>query len=223
MSRRFRDLIRLPGFTASPSGPASGDAWFRSDTAQVQASDGQAGEPITVGPTGNVPAVASGRWHALPGFGNAAAVAMPNERLFAIPFYPGRACTLTGIAVNVTLALVGGVVRLGLYESDGELPTDLVADYGTLGVGLTGIQSLTGLTTPVRPVLHYVVLARQFGGLSLSISGRSSTDPMVATATPVIASNPNAYYIDGVGGALPASFGAPAGTDQGPCFRIQLT
>lgn len=215
--------LRLLNRTVPPSGPAAGDTWYRADTDRVEVSDGQAGEPITVGPVGNVPVVASTRWHALPGFGNAAAVAMPNERLFAIPFYPGRSCTLTGIAVNVTLALVGGVVRLGLYESDGALPTDLVADYGTLGVGLTGIQSLTGLTAPVRPVLHYIVLARQFGGLSLSISGRSSTDPMVATATPVIASNPNAYYIDGVGGALPASFGAPAGTDQGPCFRIQLT
>lgn len=216
-------LLRLLSRTTAPASPAAGELWYDSPGARVRASDGAPGAPLVVGPHGNVPVVASTRWHALPGFGNAASINLTNERLYAVPFWPGRACTLTGVALNVTLALVGGVVRAGLYESDGELPTSLVADYGTIGVGLTGIQSATGLTTPVRPALHFLVLARQTGGLTLSVSGRSSTDPMVATATPVIASNPNAYYIDGISGALPASFGAPAGTDQGPCFRIQLT
>lgn len=216
-------LLRLLSRTTPPASPAAGEVWYDAPGARVRASDGLAGEPLVVGPTGNLPAVAAGRWHLIgTGFGNAASINLTNERLLAVPFWPGRACELNAVALNVTLALVGGVVRIGLYESDGALPTNLVADYGTVGVGLTGTQSATGLTTAVRPALHFIALARQTGGLTLSVSGRSSTDPLVSTSTPTIAANPNAYFIDGVGGALPASFGAPAGTDQGPCFRIQL-
>jgi len=216
-------LLRLLNLPATPAAPASGDVWYRSDTDQVHASDGQAGQPLTVGPTGNLPVVRPSGWHNLPGYGNAAALSIANGRLFALPFWPGRTATLTGVAANVTTALIGGSLRMGLYASDGVLPTTLLADYGTVDTGLTGIQSITGLSTAVRPVLHYLVIARQGGGLSMSVSSRSSWEPIVSDASPTIASNTNTYFVDGVTGALPASFGVPAGTDQGPCLVVQLT
>lgn len=224
MSRRFRDFVRFSPFTAMPSGTAAGDAWYRSDTKQLRASDGQAGEPLTIGPEGNLPVIRSTAWHGLPAWGNTGTANVPVNRMFALPFWPGRQCTLTGMAGNVTLALVGGNLRFGLYASDSNgLPTTLVADYGTVTAGLTGIRSITGQSTPVRPVLHYLVVGRQGGVLNLGLTTRLTWDPIVSETTPTITGTLNCYYKDGISGALPASFGAPDGLDTAPAVSLQLT
>lgn len=223
MSVLFRHLARLFNTTATPAAPASGDLWYRSDLDQVHASDGAAGTPLTVGPEGNVPVVRASAWHAVPAYGAQATANVPVNRMFALPFWPGRTCTLTGMAANVTLALVGGNLRMGLYASDGVLPSTLVADYGTVTAGVTGIRSITGLSTSVRPVLHYLVVGRQGGVVNLGLTTRATWDPIVSETTPTIAGTLSAYYIDGVSGALPAGFGTPAGTDTGPALSVQLT
>jgi len=223
VSRRLRDLLRLAALTSPPAGSSEGDVWYDTTADQVRASDGSAGTSLTLGPTGNLPVIASTRWHSLPGYGNAASIGIPDGRLYALPLWPGRTCTVTAVAANVTLALVGASLRMGVYSSDGVLPTTLLADYGTVGATLTGIQTISGLSTAVRPVLHYLVIGRQGGIGTVNVSSRSSWDPIVSDASATIASNTNTYFIDGVTGALPASFGAPAGTDQGPCLTVQLT
>jgi hypothetical protein len=221
--RRFGHLARLLNLTAPPASPAAGDIWYRSDTDQVRGSDGLAGESLTIGPEGNTPVVRSTFWHGLPAYGNTATANVPVNRMFAIPFWPGRTCTLTGMAANVTLALVGGNLRMGVYSSDGVLPTALLADYGTVGAGLLGIRSITGLSTPIRPVLHYLVIGRQGGIVNLGLTTRATWDPIIAEASPTIAGTLNCYYINGVSGALPASFGTPAGNDTAPAISVQLT
>lgn len=223
MSRRFRDLLRLAPFTSAPAGAAAGDTWYRSDLAQVHASDGGAGVPLTLGPDGNLPVIRSTAWHGLPAYGATGTANVPVNRMFAIPFWPGRACTLTGLAGNVTLALIGGNLRMGLYASDGVMPTSLVADYSTVSAGLTGIRSITGLSTAVRPVLHYLVIGRQGGVVNLGLTTRLTWDPIVSETAPTITGALNCYYIDGVSGALPASFGTPAGLDTAPAISVQLT
>lgn len=223
MSVLMRSLARLFATASTPSSPAEGDLWWRSDTDQVHASDGAAGLPVTVGPVGNLPVVRPTAWHALPPFGPAGTASIPADRLFALPLWPGRRCTLTAVAANVTLALVGGSLRFGIYASDGALPTTLVADYGTVTSGVTGVRSITGLSTVLRPVLHFAVVARQGGVLNLGLTSRSTWDPIVSESTPTLAGDLNAYYRDGVSGALPASFGAPAGTIASPALSLQLT
>lgn len=197
--------------------------WYRSDLGQVRASDGQSGTSLTVGPSGNLPVIATTRWHGLPAYGATGTANVPVNRVFALPFWPGRACTLTGLAANVTLALVGGNIRFGLYAADEALPTTLVADYGTVTAGVTGIRSITGLSTAVRPVLHYLVVGRQGGVVNLGLTTRQTWDPIVSETTPTITGALNCYYIDGVSGALPASFGAPSGLDTAPAISVQLT
>lgn len=220
--RRFAHLAQLLGLGTDPAAPSAGDLWYRSDTDQVRGSDGAAGQALTIGPYGNVPAVRSGSWHTLPPQGAASSANFPADRLFALPFYPGRTCTVQAMAVNVTLALVGGNIRMGVYASDGTLPSTLLADYGTVTVGLTGIRSITGLSTVVRPVLHFLVIVRQGGVLNLGLSSRDTWDAFVSDAAPVLADSRNTYYRDGVSGALPASYGAIAGTVQGPSVAVQL-
>lgn len=221
--RRFLAALQLFRTTVTPT-VEEGDLWYRSDLDQVHAWDGaSSGDPVTVGPTGNAPVIRSGAWHGFPAYGANTAANVPDGRLFAIPFWPGRSCTVTAIAANVTLALVGGNLRFGLYASAGALPGALVADWGTVATGVTGIRSVTGLSTPVRPVLHWLVVARQGGLLNLGLSARDTWEPCVSETTPTIGANVSAYYRDGVTGALPASYGAVAGSVQGPSLSVQLT
>lgn len=216
--------LRLINRTSSPASPAAGDVWYRSDLGQVHASDGASGDPLTIGPEGNVPVVSSGRWHALPPYGAQGTANVPVNRMFALPFWPGRTATVTAVAGNVTLALVGGNLRFGLYTATAAgLPGSLVADWGTVDAGLTGIRQITGLSTVVRPVLHYLIVGRQGGALNLGLTTRASWDPIVSETVPTIAGNFNSYFFDGVSGVLPSSFGAPAGADTGPAVSIQLT
>jgi hypothetical protein len=143
--------------------------------------------------------------------------------MFALPFWPGRTCTITAMAADVTLALVGGNLRMGIYQSDGVLPAALLADYGTVTAGLTGIRQISGLSTVVRPVLHFLVIGRQGGILNLGLTTRDTWDPIISEAAPTIAGTLNSYFIDGVGGALPGTFGTPAGSATGPALSVQLT
>lgn len=223
MSALFRHLARLFATSIDPTSPAAGDLWWRSDLAQAHASDGGSGLAVQVGPFGNLPVVRPAAWHNLPPQGNPGTATVPADRLFALPLWPGRSCTLTATAVNVTVALVGGNVRMGLYASDGALPTSLVSDYGTVTVGVTGIRQITGLSTALRPVLQYFVVARQGGALNLGLSAKDTWEPVVSDASPVLDTNRNTYFRDGVSGALPSSFGAVSGTIQGPSAAIQLT
>lgn len=221
--RRMGHLLRLLNVTTPPAAPTSGDIWYRSDLGQIRASDGSAAvEQLTIGPTGNVPTVRATAWHNVPAYGNAASANIPDGRLFAMPFWPGRLCNITGIAANVTLALASNL-HMGIYLSDGVLPTTLLADFGTVSAAVLGTAQIGGLNTRVRPVLHYLVCARQGAGVNLGVTTRSTWDPIIAPTSPVLAANRNAYYIDGVGGALPASFGAPAGTDLGVALSVQLS
>lgn len=216
-------LLRLLNRTSPPISHESGDIWYRSDTGQFRGSDGLAGEPLTIGPEGNLSVIRSTAWHGLPVYGATATANVPVDRMFALPFWPGRTCTLTAMAANVTLALVGGNLRMGIYNSDGVLPTTLLADFGTVGAGLTGIRTISGLSVAVRPVLHYIVIGRQGGVLNLGLTTRNTWDPIVSETTPTIAGSLNCYYQTGIGGALPASFGTPAGLDTAPAVSLQLT
>jgi hypothetical protein len=218
-------LLRLLNRTTNPTPtPASGETWYDSVKDQVLISDGQSGDPIVVGPYGNLPVVAAGRWHLLPAYGAQATANVPAGTMFALPFQPGRTCTLTAVAANVTLALVGGVLRFGLYTATaGGLPGALVSDFGTVSVGVTGIRQISGLSTVVRPVLHYLVVGRQGGAVNLGLTTRATGDPIVSEASPTIAGNFSAYTQTGITGALPASFGTPAGVDTGPSIAAQLS
>lgn len=217
-------LLRLFNRTTNPTSPASGETWYDSVKDQVLTSDGLAGDPITVGPEGNLPVVSTTRWHLLPAYGAQATANVPAGTMFALPFWPGRTATVTAVAANVTLALVGGNIRFGLYTATtAGLPGSLVADYGTVDAGITGIRQISGLSTSVRPVLHYLVVGRQGGVLNLGLTTRATGDPIVSESTPTIAGNFSAYTQTGITGALPASFGTPAGVDTGPSVSVQLT
>lgn len=215
--------LTLARVTSQPSDAIEGSIWYRTDLDQIRASDGGSGTSLTIGPYGTHPVIRSGAYHSVPPTGDVASANVPDGRMFAVPFWPGRTCTITAMAVNTTLALVGGNIRMGIYASDGVLPTTLLADFGTISSGILGVREITGLSTVVRPVLHYMVIGRQGGLLNLGLTTQLTVDPIVSETTPVFTPSLSSYYQTGIGGALPASFGTPAGTDQGPAIRLKLT
>lgn len=171
---------------------------------------------------GNLPIVRAGAWHSLPPFGSAGTAAATANRLFALPFWPGRRCALINSAVNVTVAAIGATLRVGLYTSANGLPQSLVREFGSMSLAAVGVQQFPGFSTPIEPQLYFLSMVRQ-GGLAITLSARDTWDPVISEAAPTLAGNLNAYYIDGVSGALPEEYGPPAGTIQGPSASVQLT
>jgi len=224
MAFRFYTPITVPPVPADPatSDEEQGSLWWRSDLDQLYASDGNPGRRLKIGPTGNVPLVRSGAWHSVPAYGAPSTITPVGNRAYALPLYPGQKCTLTAVAAEVTLLGVGNL-RAGVYTStSGNVPGTLLADFGTVSTGAAGVKQWTGLSQLLRPVLYWLVIAQQ-GVISVGLRARDTWEPIVSDDTPVLNANRNAYYIDGISGALPASFGAIAGTVQGPSAMVQLT
>jgi hypothetical protein len=224
MAFRFYTPITVPPVPADPatSDEEQGSLWWRADLDQLYASDGNPGRRLKIGPTGNVPLVRSGAWHSVPAYGAPSTITPVGNRAYALPLYPGQKCTLTAVAAEVTLLGVGNL-RAGVYTStSGNVPGTLLADFGTVSTGAAGVKQWTGLSQLLRPVLYWLVIAQQ-GVISVGLRARDTWEPIVSDDTPVLNANRNAYYIDGISGALPASFGAIAGTVQGPSAMVQLT
>lgn len=178
----------------------------------------------------NVPLVSAGRWH-FDGAGSAAqGPTIVVNRAHATPLWPGRACTLTEVSMNIGAAFSSpGTIRGGLYTSDAltGLPTTLISDFGTF-VEATGTKSWASLTLALAPTLYYVVVTAQGGsGGTPTWSSRNWSNPLITEAN-ASAPNPNtqrtSHYTDtGFSGAYPASFGAIAGVNVGPTLGFKLT
>jgi hypothetical protein len=224
MPHRFYTPVTVPPLPTDPAtaDEEQGSLWWRSDIDQLYASDGNPGRRLKIGPVGNVPMVRSGAWHSVPAYGAPSAITPIGNRAYAIPLYPGQKCVMTGIAAEVTLLGVGNL-RAGLYTSNSSnTPQALLADFGTVSTGLAGVKQWAGLSQNLRPVLYWLVLAQQ-GLVSVGLRSRDTWEPIVSDSTPVLNANRNAYYVDGISGALPATFGAIAGTVQGPSAMVLLT
>lgn len=208
-----------PGTGGTPAAE-NGDAWYRTDLGQLHLNDGVGTVPF--GPRATHPFIRTTGWHNLPAWGSPNTLVAVLNQAYALPFLPGRECTLTQMAINITLLGLGNV-RGGIYNADQNsgLPTTLITDFGTISTGLAGQKTWTGLTNSLRPILYYVVVVQQ--GVVATYSSRDSWDPIVSETAAVFGQDRNAYNQTGITGALPASFGTPSGTSTSPSIFLQLT
>lgn len=201
----------------------SGTMWLREDLGQVRMSDGQEGPPLRIGPYGNLPVIRASGVHMIPPQGPSGTVTMPADRLFVLPIWPGRACEIIRLNIQVATADAGSSVRVGLYRSLEALPTDLVAEFGTIPTDTTGIQTITDLSQELRPRLSFLAIVRQGGVGTVSLTCRTTWEPIISDEfPPELAQNKTAYTLDGVTGALPATFGPVTGAGQGPAVGVRL-
>lgn len=178
----------------------------------------------------NIPIVSTGRWHVDGQGSGAQGPTIVVNRAHAVPMWPGRACTLTDVALNIGAAFTTpGTIRAGCYSSDAAtgLPAALLGDFGTV-VESAITKSWTGLTLTLAPVLYWFVITAQGGsGGTPTWSSRNISHPLV-TESNGSAPNPNtnrtAHYSDtGFSGAYPSTFGALAGIIVGPSLAYKLT
>lgn len=220
MAAIFRDLARLFGIGSHPSGGAAGDVWWRTDRSQAHASDGGT-TPLVLGPTGNLPAFRGGGWHPLPAYGPLTSLSTVANRAYALSLWPGRSCTWQSVAVEQLGASTGNL-RAGLYEDADAVPGNLIQDFGTVSASTSGVKTWSlSPQLALRPVLYWLVVVAQTSTAAV-VRARDTWDPIIGENSPLLASR-NAYYREGVTGALPATFGAIAAASVGPMAVLQLT
>lgn len=98
------------------------------------------------------------------------------------PIYVSYAMTFDQAAVNVTTANVEGIARLGLYEWDSGLPTNLIADWGAVPLTTTGEKSVA-FDAPLTLSPGYYFTAVAIAASSDRVSLRSISN---AFASPVL-------------------------------------
>lgn len=152
-----------------------------------------------------------------------------NARAYAMPFWPGRACTFTDLAMEVTTAFTtAGNIRAGVYTDDGTgLPgSRTVTDFGTVS-GSAAVKTWAPTTFAMTPQLYWIVIAFQgSSGGSPLCRGAAGYNRFVGetAATPTLSSNISAYYTDtGFSGAFPSTFGAIAGSVFGPAMHVKVS
>lgn len=153
------------------------------------------------------PPMSSGRWY-LPfdHAGLATAALSTNSRLYAIPICFGNACTINGVAVDVTAAgEAGSLVRLGLYADNGGVPGALAVDFGTVAASAIAVPTLTP-SFPVVAGWYWQVVAPQLAPTTRPTCRviQQGVGARVALTNPGTAASCGAYFRDGVTAALSA-------------------
>lgn len=143
-------------------------------------------------------------------------------RMWAMPFDVGRQLTLDRIGIEVTVGgTTGNVVRLGIYDTQNGLPTNLVLDAGTIDGTVVATPEIV-INKPLAPGLYWLCAVSQNGVAGdVRALGAASVPYVAHTANPG-ATNYRSYRVDAVNGALPSTFGAPVadGSAPRPVVRI---
>lgn len=195
--------------------------------------DGEDGAPGATGPQGpagangspgfsTVPFITSGRWYRTSAGGSHTAFVPISSTMYLVPFFPGKAGTIDGLAYEVTTQGVGAAstdtIRFGLYDSTADgLPTgaalfdtgqqDLEVSPGvkTLGVSWSGLTPKLYWLASVRQVTGSPGTNAQVRGYTNSPSNPREVFVSDSAATPTISTiGPSSFQQSAVVGALPS-------------------
>jgi hypothetical protein len=140
---------------------------------------------------------------------------MTLNRLYAMPFFVGRACVLDRLAQRVTVAgASSNTIRLGLYSDDNGKPGALLVDAGTADATTTGVKALT-VSVAIAQGLYWLATVAQTG---TACSCHGNTTNVKMPGMPTLASDlatHSSWTQDSVTGGLPGPF---AGTTISSVF-----
>ncbi len=181
---------------------------FDESTVNVGSVQGPQGEQGPSGSTLFGPRFTSGKYYGPQG--SRATATMTAGVLTVVPFWVPDTQVFSRMGVEViTGGAVGTVLRLGIYDDDGDgFPNDLILSAGTVNANTIGSKEITGLSPSLTPGLYWMACVAQGGApvvrtVANNIIGGAGAYTL-ATAT---ASLPHpGYYESGVTGALPAIF-----------------
>lgn len=132
-------------------------------------------------------------------------------RMGAVFIVVPRRLTIDRVEINCTTAQAGETLRLGIYDNVGGVPTNLVADWGTVDVSTTGGKSITGLTTVVDPGIYWIAYVAQGGTANARYWGASNGNgPQFVTWSSATSDWSGGVQTTGTTttGALPSTFPA---------------
>jgi len=153
-----------------------------------------------------------------PQFGALGTAAPPVGFLHAHPLIvsAGAGLTIQQISVSVTAAAAGATIRVGVYTDSNGLPGTLIEEFTAttqLDASATGDKTLA-VGGRVLGTGKYWVAAVVQGATAPTVGILSGANPYVGRLAASSGSgHAAAYTITGVTGALPATFGTPAGTN----------
>lgn len=228
--------VNLGLYTTSTelTGYAEADTWYNTAEGRVK-TQLAAGKIGITGPQGGHPLIydAANAWYNLQPDATAQnGIITTQNRAYARPLYPGRKCTLKGIAMETVSG--GGAgnrpILAALYDSDATtgLPGALVASYGTTNATAVGAV-ISGWTvdTDLQPYPYWLVVVTQSALATefITFHGTSTMVPQLV-ATPTMTASDylnNSLYTDtGFSGAAPATFGTPVTSTYGPGVYVNL-
>lgn len=216
------------------TGIAEADIWYNTVEGKVklQLDQGLIGH---AGPRGAHPFIygTSNGWYNLQTDASAVVTgAAVQNRAYAYPLYPGRNCTLAGLAVNNVAGGGAGSrpILMALYDSDATtgMPGALIASYSTSNAsGTNAVISGWTVSTALTAYPYWVVFVLQSATLTAftQYAGYSTMIPQITASLSLTQTDSfNCFYSDtGFSGAAPSTFGAVAGHAFGPAIYCKLT
>lgn len=144
----------------------------------------------------------------------------------ASPFLCPRRLTLQGIAVRVTAVTTATLARLGIYKDNGNFfPGELLADFGTVGIGTTGFKEITGLSQQLEANRLYWMSTIYDGGVTLNVNIPSNLVNCLGMDPVTVLQGVSEVFVPQVFGALPNPFpvaGAAYSTGGTRCVFLRF-
>jgi hypothetical protein len=136
----------------------------------------------------------------------AATQSTSSGNMMAIPVFLPTAMTAVSIECEVTTAgAAGTLVRLGIYAAGAlDNPGSLILDAGTVAGDTAGVKAIA-ISQQLSAGLYWLTACPQGGNPSMRSVGSGSLPP-VAPAS--FGGGNNCYYVAGITGAFPATFGS---------------
>lgn len=211
---------------SAPATPAAGGwrTFFKSDGLYVIDDAGTETGPLAIAGGGGgggagwpPPGFATGTYYSNPWATGSGTKTLTAGALEIVPFPVPYACTIDQLAAEVLTSGGGGLVRMGIYNSNAShLPGSLLLDAGTVTSAATGIRGIT-ISQALTPGIYWLAaLVDAAGGTWRTWTGVNS-QPLGWTT----GGGANVRYVaTGVAtGALPSTL--PALTlDQSAVFRV---
>lgn len=99
-------------------------------------------------------------------------LAMVANSLIVTPFLCPKLLTVAGAALRVTTTGTATLARLGIYKDNGSFfPDGLLADFGTVAIGTTGVKEITGLSQQLEANRLYWLATLLDGTVTLNATG----------------------------------------------------
>lgn len=163
----------------------------------------------------------SGSYYTIPFLGNTSNGGYPLNTILVMPFWLGIAATFDRLAFNVTFAsTTGGVCRLGIYNSDGAVPTSLVLDAGTVGTTSTGVKQIT-ISQALQPGMYWLAVCSQVAQCNGTLFQGYYPNRGLTNFVFTWQNGPSTQQ-QGVSGALPSTYSETAWTTTAAVSFPQL-